>query len=252
VDEDDVEGYTSDVQLTKDENDVVTAATITNKLNVGSLVITKFFSGDLDDTKLTDAQKKQITFTISGPEGYKGPTIVTYDQFYLGSYVINNAPYGKYTVTETSAAFDGYTHKVTYTVGSSTGNTAADVVISSSTSSLVTVANEYKAFITVSGTKVWDDNNNQDGKRAEDIKVRLMNGTTEVASKTVTPDASGNWNFSFADLPKYDDNGNEIAYTVKEDAVAGYDTKITGDVKTGFVITNSHTPETIDISGTKT
>ena len=252
VDEDDVEGYTSDVQLTKDENDVVTAATITNKLNVGSLVITKFFSGDLDDTKLTDAQKKQITFTISGPEGYKGPTIVTYDQFYLGSYVINNAPYGKYTVTETSAAFDGYTHKVTYTVGSSTGNTAADVVISSSSSSLVTVANEYKAFITVSGTKVWDDNNNQDGKRAEDIKVRLMNGTTEVASKTVTPDASGNWNFSFADLPKYDDNGNEIAYTVKEDAVAGYDTKITGDVKTGFVITNSHTPETIDISGTKT
>ena len=252
VDEDDVEGYTSDVQLTKDENDVVTAATITNKLNVGSLVITKFFSGDLDDTKLTDAQKKQITFTISGPEGYKGPTIVTYDQFYLGSYVINNAPYGKYTVTETSAAFDGYTHKVTYTVGSSTGNTAADVVISSSSSSFVTVANEYKAFITVSGTKVWDDNNNQDGKRAEDIKVRLMNGTTEVASKTVTPDASGNWNFSFADLPKYDDNGNEIAYTVKEDAVAGYDTKITGDVKTGFVITNSHTPETIDISGTKT
>ena len=60
--EDDVEGYTSDVQLTKDENDVVTAATITNKLNVGSLVITKFFSGDLDDTKLTEAQKKQITF----------------------------------------------------------------------------------------------------------------------------------------------------------------------------------------------
>ena len=75
----------------------------------------------------------------------------------------------------------------------------------------MTVANEYKAFITVSGTKVWDDNNNQDGKRAEDIKVRLMNGTTEVASKTVTPDASGNWDFSFADLPKYDDNGNEIA-----------------------------------------
>ena len=250
--EDDVEGYTSNVQLTKDENDVVTAATITNKLNVGSLVITKFFSGDLDDTKLTDAQKKQITFTISGPEGYKGPTTVTYDQFYLGSYVINNAPYGKYTVTETSAAFDGYTHKVTYTVGSSTGNTAADVVISSSSSSLVTVANEYKAFITVSGTKVWDDNNNQDGKRAEDIKVRLMNGTTEVASKTVTPDASGNWDFSFDDLPKYDDNGDEIAYTVTEDAVAGYDTKITGDVKTGFVITNSHTPETIDISGTKT
>ena len=116
----------------------------------------------------------------------------------------------------------------------------------------MTVANEYKAFITVSGTKVWDDNNNQDGKRAEDIKVRLMNGTTEVASKTVTPDASGNWDFSFDDLPKYDDNGDEIAYTVTEDAVAGYDTKITGDVKTGFVITNSHTPETIDISGTKT
>ena len=44
-----------------------------------------------------------------------------------------------------------------------------------------------------------------------------------------------------------DKNGNEIVYTITEDPVAGYDTKIEG-----YKITNTHTPETTLIEGSKT
>ncbi len=250
--EDDVNGYTGKLELTKDDNGVVTAAELTNTLNVGKIQIAKLFRGDLDDTKLTDTQKKQITFTITGPADYNGPASVTYDQFKAGSYVINNAPYGTYTITETNAEFDGYKHTVTYTVGTSTDDTDASLVISSDDTSLVTVTNTYTAYVNISGTKVWDDNDDQDGMRPDDIIVLVKNGETEVARKTVTPDAAGNWAYSFEDLPKYDLDGKEIAYTVSEEPVTGYVAQVTGSIEDGFTITNTHTPETIDIEGTKT
>ncbi len=39
----------------------------------------------------------------------------------------------------------------------------------------------------------------------------------------------------------------EIAYTIVEDAVPGYDAEVSG-----FDVTNHHTPETISLSGKKT
>ena len=250
--ENDVNGYTGKLELTKDENGVVTAAELTNTLNVGKIQIAKLFSGDLDDTKLTDAQKRQITFTIAGPDGYNGPTSVTYDQFTAGSYVVKNAPYGTYTITETNAAFDGYKNTVTYAVGASKNDTDATVEIASDATSLVTITNTYTAYVNISGTKVWDDNDNQDGLRPNNITVIVKNGDTEVDRKTVTPDAAGNWAYSFENLPKYDAAGKAITYTVSEAKVTGYNTQITGSIESGFTIKNTHTPETIDIEGTKT
>ena len=95
----------------------------------------------------------------------------------------------------------------------------------------------------VSGQKVWDDANNQDGKRPESIKVRLLANGTEVATKDVT--AADNWTYSFTDLPKFAD-GEEIVYTVTEDAVADYTTAIDGTT-----ITNSYTPGKTSITVTK-
>lgn len=95
----------------------------------------------------------------------------------------------------------------------------------------------------VSGQKVWDDANNQDGKRPESIKVRLLANGTEVATKDVT--AADNWAYNFTDLPKYA-NGEEIVYTVTEDAVADYTTAIDGTT-----ITNSYKPGKTSITVTK-
>ncbi|WP_124057900.1 DUF7507 domain-containing protein [Vaginisenegalia massiliensis] len=50
--------------------------------------------------------------------------------------------------------------------------------------------------------------------------------------------ASNNWAGSFKDLPKLDENGKEINYTVSEVKMEGFTTKISGDMKAGFVILN--------------
>ncbi len=96
----------------------------------------------------------------------------------------------------------------------------------------------------VTVTKTWEDGDNQDGKRAAEITVRLFGNGVEYASKAVT-EAEG-WQTTFTDLPKYQ-NGVEVVWTITEDAVENYETSIDG-----FNITNTYTPETTEISGTKT
>ena len=98
----------------------------------------------------------------------------------------------------------------------------------------------------VSGTKSWSDGDNQDGIRPDKITVNLLADGTKVKSQEVTPDASGNWEYSFTDLQKYKEEGQLINYTVTEDAVDGYETTING-----YNILNTHIPETISINGTK-
>lgn len=101
-----------------------------------------------------------------------------------------------------------------------------------------------KVVTTVSGTKTWKDNDDQDGKRPDSIKVNLLANGKVVQSKTVK--ASDNWKYSFTNLPEFE-NGQKITYTVTEDAVAGYTSTIDG-----YNITNNHTPATVKVSGTKT
>ena len=98
--------------------------------------------------------------------------------------------------------------------------------------------------ISISGSKTWDDADNQDGVRPESITVRLFADGKEVTSKGVT--ANDNWSWSFENLDKYKD-GTEIVYTISEDAVTDYTT-----VVDGYNITNTHTPEKISITGSKT
>ena len=84
--------------------------------------------------------------------------------------------------------------------------------------------------------KVWDDKENKDGLRPEKITVRLLADGQEVAVKEIT--ATDNWQASFTDLPVYKD-GKRIVYTITEDPVAGYTSKIDG-----FTVTNRHIPPT--------
>ena len=59
-----------------------------------------------------------------------------------------------------------------------------------------------KKLIDISGSKTWDDNNNQDGKRPSEIKIHLFADGTELADKVQTVTAANNWSWSFTDLPK--------------------------------------------------
>ena len=102
----------------------------------------------------------------------------------------------------------------------------------------------------VNVVKAWADSDNQDGIRPADITVELVaNG--KKTGKTLVLSVGNNWNGTFTDLDKYE-SGEVITYTVAEIAVEGYETVITGDQLSGYTVTNSHTPETIVVSGSKT
>ena len=112
---------------------------------------------------------------------------------------------------------------------------------------VTTLTNTHTTEVTsISGTKTWDDADNQDGKRPESIIINLFADGKQIENKTVKADALGNWAYSFTNLPKFA-NGKEIVYTVTEDAVEGYTTEMDGN---NFI--NSYKPETTEISGTKT
>ena len=123
-----------------------------------------------------------------------------------------------YTVSED--AVDGYTFAIA-------GDAATGL----------TVTNTHTPATTeVKVTKTWV------GKKGSSVTVHLLADGVDTG-KTLTLDAAGNWTGSFTDLPKYKD-GAEIAYTVKEDAVEGYTSEVTGDAATGFTVTNTEVPPT--------
>ena len=108
----------------------------------------------------------------------------------------------------------------------------------------------------IEGQKIWNDNNNQDGKRPTSIKVKLYkkvgdNNPEYVTEKVVTEGADKAWKWKFENLDKYE-NKQEIQYTVEEEVTNGYAGVVTGSMAAGFKITNSRTPETVNISGEKT
>ncbi len=88
--------------------------------------------------------------------------------------------------------------------------------------------------------KIWDDENNQDGKRPASLEVTLRGGT---ANEKVTLNAENSWKATVTDLQEYDDNGDPITYTWTEgDMPDGY--ALTSSVTRGTVttMTNSYTP----------
>ena len=102
--------------------------------------------------------------------------------------------------------------------------------------------------VVLSGTKVWDDNNNQSGKRADKVKVQILNGD-KVVQEIEVSEATG-WKFESKALPKYG-NGTEIKYTVKEVAVKEYTSTVTTDKDGKYTVTNEYTPEKTSVKGKK-
>ncbi|MEW4496945.1 MULTISPECIES: Cna B-type domain-containing protein [Streptococcus] len=112
------------------------------------------------------------------------------------------------------------------------------------------VTNNYTPkTVVLSGTKVWKDNNNQDGKRTTSVKVQILKNDKEVVQEIEVSEATG-WKFESKALPKYE-NGQEIKYTVKEVAVASYETIITSEKDGKYTIINKHTPLKTTVKGKK-
>ncbi|MDQ8819763.1 Cna B-type domain-containing protein, partial [Streptococcus ruminantium] len=92
-------------------------------------------------------------------------------------------------------------------------------------------------------TKAWKDNNNQDGKRPGSIQVQLYaNG--EKLGEPITLTADNKWTHTWTGLDKKA-NQKDIVYTVKEVSVVDGYTASVGKVENGNItITNTYKPTT--------
>ena len=135
-------------------------------------------------------------------------------------------------------AADG--HEIVYTVDE-TPVTDYIKAISGDAANGFTITNTITGKVNIPVTKVWV------GPEASSAKVTLY--ADGVEKDSVTLNAANNWVHVFSNLDKYN-NGTEIVYTVTEEPIANYDSAITGDVATGFTVTNTNT-EKVAVDVTK-
>ena len=109
-----------------------------------------------------------------------------------------------------------------------------------------TLTNTVSNKISIPVTKVWSGK----GDHPASVTVRLLADGKEIAKQDLF--ANNNWQYTFTNLER-SKNGKEIQYTVTEDAVAGYTTKISGDAATGYtnVITNTKNSQNPNDPGNK-
>ena len=109
------------------------------------------------------------------------------------------------------------------------------------------LTNKHEPTVTqVKVTKKWADANNQDGLRPKEIQVQLYAGDQEVGEKVVLS-SDNKWTHTFTKLPEKA-NGEIIHYSVKEVVVPkGYTVTEERQEKGDLVLTNTHTPSTVDI-----
>ncbi len=92
--------------------------------------------------------------------------------------------------------------------------------------------------ITINGTIVWDDEDDKDKIRPENIEIRLLaDGIPESEEFTVVDAGS---DFSFADRPEKNEEGAEITYSVEVNQIEGYETTVDETGNYMFTITNHH------------
>ncbi|MGH2204823.1 Cna B-type domain-containing protein, partial [Enterococcus faecalis] len=103
----------------------------------------------------------------------------------------------------------------------------------------------------VSVTKAWDDNNNQDGLRPNSVQAQLYaNGKAE--GSPVELNEGNQWSHTWNDLPEKA-KGQAIVYTVKEiTQVPGYTGEVDDSNLGNVKIINTHAPEVTKIMGQKT
>ena len=126
-------------------------------------------------------------------------------------------------------------------------NEVSGYVVSSTEESLNTIVLTNKhtpEVININGQKTWQDQNNQDRVRPAEITINLLANGEVIQTKQVT--AETNWMYEFTDLPKYENEGQEIRYTLTENSVPGYSTQINE-----FDLINSYTPKKTTVNVTK-
>lgn len=169
---------------------------------------TQTVTGELYDTlTLNSGNNWAASLNDLPTEGVEG------DKAYSYYYYVEEVPVTGFDTTYSS----------TMTVTASVNG--KEKVLHVPVNSAITVTNDLqKTEIPVN--KTWQDSDNQSGLRPSKITLHLLADGSEVQTVEVTADAaSGEWNHTFTNLPKYrydQDDAQLIAYTVTEETVQYY------------------------------
>ncbi len=272
--------------------------TVSYSEDAAGLVITNTVDKEEKDTPIGFTLKKEDLGTVTGTglagavftltkQGGEGVDYTTGSGTDLGKVLISITEAGTYTLTEKTAP-TGYkkgdsvytivveqdTANATIAYNSETGKyvrTTPLVIdsikkgdtVCSLEDGLLTVDNE-ATTIDLTVEKLWEDENDQDGIRPEEVEIKLYQKigdgeVTEADQATLKLNEGNNWNGSFDGLIKYVD-GVEIKYSIEEiktgvingSSDTGYAIDITGDEENGFTVTNTHKPATVEIAVSKT
>lgn len=86
--------------------------------------------------------------------------------------------------------------------------------------------------------KTWDHKELTVNLQPQSIIIQLMVDGREISRRQLS--LKTQWQTLFQDLPRYDADGQEVDYQVKELPVNGYDVEITGNAQEGFSIRNTY------------
>ncbi|RST92691.1 Cna B-type domain-containing protein, partial [Vagococcus bubulae] len=225
----------------KEINEVSGYATNVLDDNIGNIIIT-----NTHDPEITEIKGEKHWDDANNQDG-KRPT----------SIEVNLLADGKIIDTKTVTEKDNWQYEFTnlpkYNQGKLIRYTVTENAVEdySTTVSGADLTNHYtpgKTSVTV--TKRWDDNQNQDGLRPESIQVQLYADGNE-SGKPVELNDSNKWQYTWQELDEKA-NGKTIHYTVKEiEKVPDYSMSVSDNDKGNIIITNTHTPEMTQVKGEK-
>jgi len=188
-----------------------------------------------------DPEKTQVTVNAlwqdQNDQDGKRPASVTIHLFANGEKFATQIITAEMGWTFTFADLDLYTdgEQIEYTV---TADAPEDYTTSVDGFTVTNTYDPEKTQVTVNA--VWQDQNDQDGKRPSSVTVHLFANGEKIATQILT--AEMGWTFAFADLNVYA-NGEHIVYTVAADALEVYTTSVDG-----FTVTNTYDPEKTQVS----
>ena len=218
----------------------------------------------------------KLTFEINGPDESM-PRTVHYSDFQDGKYELKDLAPGTYTVSEIDPeklleeqgyTFDAENSVQTITIevkpaapeteetgaepteepaekpAEGAGEAEGEALLPNQLKN-VYVRNEEETptpppettedTIEIPVTKRWDDNGNRDGNRPNRVIVHLLADGKKTAQAVLT--AGNGWSYRFTELPKLNAAGQEIKYTITEEAIPMYIPDIDG-----YDITNVYSP----------
>ncbi|WP_212741340.1 Cna B-type domain-containing protein [Bifidobacterium moukalabense] len=136
-------------------------------------------------------------------------------------------------------------HKIAYAVSEDPTAAHYTATVTGSAANGFTITNSHTPeIVSIKVVKKWV------GPRSGSVSVHLLADGVDTGQSLVL-DEAGDWKGAFTDLRKYTADGRQIAYTVSEDPVDGYTGEVTGDMASGFTVTNTNV-QTTRVSGTKT